>query len=190
MSKKDQEKEELKDTLEQESKDEKPTKEKKSKKSSKASNKLKDENKVLSEELNELKDKYLRQVAEFDNFRKRNAKERIDLIKTASQETIRALLPIIDDFDRAVKAAEADDNVEPLSEGVILIYNRLKNVMKQQGLEEMETIGADFDPEFHEALTKIPAPSEDMKGKIVDTIEKGYTLKGKIIRHARVVVGE
>lgn len=144
----------------------------------------------LQSEMEELKVKYLRQAADFDNFRKRTAKERIDLIKTAAQDTLTSLLPVIDDFDRAVKAAESDESTEPVSDGVMLVYGRLKTTLQQMGLKEMVTNGEAFDPELHEALTEIPAPSDDLKGKIVDTIEKGYYLGDKIIRHARVVVGK
>ena len=111
-------------------------------------------------------------------------------MSNAAKDTLMALLPILDDFDRAKKNAEDDDNIEPLSEGVMLVYNKLHTTLKQKGLLAMETNGEVFDPEFHEAITKIPAPSEDMKGKIIDTIEKGYLLNDKIIRHAKVVVGE
>ena len=141
-------------------------------------------------EIAELKDKYLRLQAEFQNFKRRNTKERLELMSNAAKDTLMALLPILDDFDRAKKNAEDDDNIEPLSEGVMLVYNKLHTTLKQKGLLAMETNGEVFDPEFHEAITKIPAPSEDMKGKIIDTIEKGYLLNDKIIRHAKVVVGE
>lgn len=161
---------------------------KKAKKGSKAA--LQQEIEELQQELGELKDKFVRQVAEFDNYKKRTARERIDLLQNAAKDTISALLPALDDFDRAIKAGEADDNVEPVSEGVKMIYNRLKTTLGQKGLQEMETLNQPFDPELHEALTEIPAPSEDMKGKIIDTIEKGYYLNDKIIRHARVVVGK
>jgi len=144
----------------------------------------------LQQEHGELKDKYIRHVAEFDNFKKRNARERIDLLQNAARDTISSLLPVLDDFDRAIKAGDADDNIEPVSEGVKMIYTRLKNTLGQQGLREMETHEQAFDPELHEALTEIPAPNDDMKGKIMDTIEKGYYLNDKIIRHARVVVGK
>jgi len=144
----------------------------------------------LQQEVGELKDKYIRHVAEFDNYKKRNARERIDLLQNAAKDTISSLIPVLDDFDRAIKAGDADDNIEPVSEGVKLIYNRLKNTLVQQGLREMETHEQVFDAELHEALTEIPAPNDDMKGKIMDTIEKGYYLNDKIIRHARVVVGK
>lgn len=138
----------------------------------------------------ELKDKYLRLFAEFDNYKKRTVREKLDLMSTAAADTLAALLPVLDDFDRAKKAAEAEGSVEPLSEGVQLVYNKLYSVLRAKGLEPMDTIGQVFDPEFHEAFTEIPAPSEELKGKIVDTIEKGYKLNDKIIRHAKVVIGK
>lgn len=141
-------------------------------------------------QLDALKDKYLRLVAEFDNYKKRTVKEKLEFMKTAAQDTLSALLPVLDDFDRAKKTAEDENSAETFSEGVQLVYNKLYNVLKQQGIEPMETNGEAFDPELHEALTEIPAPTEDLKGKIIDTIEKGYFLKGKIIRHAKVVTGK
>lgn len=138
----------------------------------------------LQKELGEMKDKYLRIFAEFDNYRKRTIKERQDIIKLASKDSLGALLPAVDDFSRAINTEEN------IPEGVILIYNKLYKALEQQGIKEMETTGQDFDPELHEALTKIPAPSEELKGKIIDTIEKGYYLNDKIIRYAKVVVGE
>ncbi|MEL6867550.1 MAG: nucleotide exchange factor GrpE, partial [Bacteroidota bacterium] len=142
------------------------------------------------QQVSDLKDKFLRLVAEFDNYKKRTSKERINLRETAAKDTLSALLPVLDDFDRAKKNAEDDASAEPFSEGVMLVYNKLYNVLRQRGLERMETTGEVFDPELHEAITEIPAPNEEMKGKIIDTIEKGYILKEKIIRHAKVVVGK
>ena len=165
-------------------------------KSKKRSKKLSKEEKLKLEvdELNiqvaELKDKYLRLFAEFDNYKKRTIKEKVDLMKTAAQDTMSALLPVLDDFDRAKQAAEGDSNVHFDDEGVMLVYNKLYSSLSQKGLQPMESTGEEFDPEFHEAITEIPAPTEDMKGKIIDTIEKGYLLKDKIIRHAKVVVGK
>ncbi len=153
-------------------------------------NKLKQELEEKEIELAEAKDKYLRLFAEFDNYKKRSIKEKLELMKTAAQETIGELLPVLDDFDRAKKSAEDDSNDEVFSEGVQLVYNKLHSVLKNKGLKEMETDGEDFNPEFHEAITKIPAPTEELKGKIIDTITKGYTLNDKIIRYAKVVVGE
>ena len=112
------------------------------------------------------------------------------MMNTAAADTLSALLPVLDDFDRAKKAAEAENGKEPLSEGVRLVYNKLYSTLKAKGLEPMETDGQIFDPELHEALSEIPVPSEEMKGKIIDTVERGYTLNDKIIRHAKVVVGK
>lgn len=144
----------------------------------------------LKAEKEELKDKYLRLLAEFENFKKRNTRERIDLLNTAAQDTLTALLPALDDFDRAVNLPEEQKNSPAFQEGIQLVHHKLNNILRQRGLEVMDTNGAAFDPEYHEALTEIPAPSEEMKGKIIDTVEKGYTLKGKIIRYAKVVVGK
>lgn len=138
----------------------------------------------------ELKDKYLRLYAEFDNFKRRTVKEKLELMRTAAQDTMTALLPVLDDFDRAKKNAEDDKTTEVFTEGIQLVYQKLYSVLSQKGLEAMESTGEPFDPELHEALTEIPAPSEDMKGKIIDTIEKGYKLGDKIIRHAKVVTGK
>ncbi len=145
---------------------------------------------ALREENAELRDKYLRLLAEFENFKKRSARERMELINTAAQATMSALLPVLDDFDRAKQNAEREDSTEQFSEGVSLVYQKLNNVLRQRGLEAMESTGQPFNAELHEAVTEIPAPSEEMKGRIVDTIEKGYLLNGKIIRHAKVVVGK
>jgi len=142
------------------------------------------------QELGELKDKYLRLQAEFDNFRKRTVKEKLEFMTTAAQDTVSALLPVLDDFDRARKNAEDESSTEPFSEGVMLVYNKLYKILEQKGVKAMESTGEDFDPELHEAITEIPAPSEEMKGKVIDTVEKGYFLKEKIIRHAKVVVGK
>jgi len=154
-----------------------------------ASSKLKDKNAELEEELSEMKDKYLRLFAEFDNFKKRSVKEKLDLMKTAAQDTISSILPVLDDFDRAKLSAESDDNDEQLSEGVLMVYNKIYAVMTAKGLEKMVPTGEEFDPEQHEAISEIPA-GEEMKGKIVDTVQSGYSLKEKIIRHAKVVVGK
>ncbi|MCE2789467.1 MAG: nucleotide exchange factor GrpE [Saprospiraceae bacterium] len=142
----------------------------------------------LQFELDEMKDKYLRLVAEFDNFKKRSMKERFELMKTASQEMMQALLPVLDDFDRAKKSAE--NGTEVFSEGVQLVYHKLYQILEQKGLKSMDSQGTEFDPEWHEAITDIPAPSEDLKGKVLDTLEKGYVLNDKIIRYAKVVVAK
>mgnify|MGYP005658020227 FL=1 len=169
-------------------KDEKDTKSKKKTKSSKK-DKLTDRIEELEQELSESKDKFLRLFAEFDNFKKRTAKERIDFRATAGMDALQAFLPVMDDFDRAKKVAENEDNNEEFSEGVKLVYQKLRSVLTSKGIKVMESTGETFDPELHEAITEIPAPTEDMKGKIIDTIEQGYYLNDKIIRYARVVVG-
>lgn len=165
---------------------------KKSKKGSKASKTQDLENQIveLQQELGEAKDKYLRLYAEFDNYKKRTLKEKLDFMKTASSESIKALLPVLDDFSRAKKSAEDENSEEQFSDGVQMIYTKLLTILHNLGLEEMETNGEVFDPEYHEAITEIPAPNDEMKGKIIDTVENGYTLKEKIIRHAKVVVGK
>jgi len=138
----------------------------------------------------ESKDKYLRLFAEFENYKKRTMKERLELMKNAAQDTIQTILPVLDDFNRAKKSADDDNSVEQFSEGVQLVYDKLHNSLKAKGLTEMESTGEVFDAELHAAITEIPAPSEDMKGKVIDTIESGYYLNDKIIRHAKVVVGK
>lgn len=144
----------------------------------------------LTEEKAELSDKYLRLSAEFQNYKRRTAKEKMDLIQTAGRDVIKVLLPVLDDFDRAKKAADADDSVEAFSEGVQLVYEKLNRVLEQKGLKALDTDGEVFNADFHEALTEIPAPTEELKGKVIDTIEKGYSLNDKIIRYAKVVVGK
>lgn len=143
----------------------------------------------LEAKLAEANDKYLRLYSEFDNFRKRTVKEKGDIIKTAGEEVFKTILPVIDDFERAIRANEGATDVNVVSEGFHLIYNKFKNALKQKGLEEMESIGKAFDADLMEAITSIPAPSEDLKGKVVDEVEKGYSLHGKVIRYAKVVTG-
>jgi molecular chaperone GrpE len=149
-----------------------------------------DELSQLKNENSVLKDKFLRLAAEFDNYKKRTLKEKIEMMKTAATDTVTALLPVLDDFDRAKKNADDENSAETFSEGVSLVYQKLYNILKQKGLQPMETNGQPFDPELHDAITEIPAPTDDMKGKVVDTVEKGYMLNDKIIRHAKVVVGK
>ena len=136
----------------------------------------------------ELNDKYLRLFSEFDNFRKRTAKEKLDLTVTASENVIKDILPVFDDFERALQNMEKNGN-ETDMQGVTLIFNKLKNTLKNKGLEEIEAKDAEFNTDEHEALTMIPAPDESKKGKVLDVIQKGYKLNGKVIRFARVVVG-
>jgi len=150
------------------------------------------ENKIaeLTASLASANDKYLRLSAEFDNFRKRTLKEKMDLLKNASESVIVNLLPVIDDVDRAMKAIEISDNLETTKEGINLIYNKFKDFTKQNGVVEMQAMGLVLDTDHHEAITKIPAPSEELKGKIVDVLQKGYLLNDKVIRYAKVVIGE
>lgn len=143
----------------------------------------------LAAELAAANDKYLRLYAEFDNYKRRIAKERIELMQTAGKDIIANLLPVIDDFERALKSFETVTEIAPLKEGVSLVGQKLKNILIQQGLKEMESIGKPFDAELQEAITNIPAPSDDLKGKVIDEIEKGYFLHDKVLRYAKVVVG-
>ena len=136
----------------------------------------------------ELNDKYLRLFSEFDNHRKRTAKEKLDLMATASENVIKDILPVLDDFERALQNMKKNGNEADL-QGVTLIFNKLKDTLKKKGLEEIEAMNAEFNTDEHEALTMIPAPEEDKKGKVLDVIQKGYKLNGKVIRFARVVVG-
>ena len=141
-------------------------------------------------ELADLKDKYLRLAAEFENYKRRTTKERIELFKTASQELMVALLPVLDDFERARNATATTDDANAVRESIEIIQSKLNKTLQQKGLTAMETKGGDFDAELHEAITQIPAPSDDLKGKIVDEVEKGYYLGDKVIRHAKVVLGQ
>ncbi|NND31418.1 MAG: nucleotide exchange factor GrpE [Saprospiraceae bacterium] len=141
-------------------------------------------------EVSELKDKYLRLFAEFDNYKKRTARERLDLIRTASEDLVVRLLPVLDDFDRAKKNADDPTSAETFSEGVSLVYQKLNQILESKGLKAMDIGETEFDPELHEAITKVPVKDEKMKNKIIDHIEKGYFLNDKIIRHAKVVIGE
>lgn len=144
----------------------------------------------FEEEIVALNDKYVRLYSEFDNYRKRTLREKIELNKTASAEVITTLLPVIDDMERAIRAhSETDGSVAALADGVTLIYNKLMTILGQQGLEPMKSMGEEFNTDFHEAVTNIPAPESDLKGKVVDEIQKGYILNGKVIRFAKVVVG-
>lgn len=137
------------------------------------------------------KDKFLRLFAEFENYKKRTTRERIELFKTAGQELMTSLLPIVDDFERALTHIEDDKEAEELRKGVLLIYQKFYNTLELKGLSKVETKAGDtFDAEIHEAITQIPAPSKDLKGKIIDCVEKGYKLGDKIIRYPKVVIGQ
>lgn len=144
---------------------------------------------TLRIELADANDKYLRLYAEFDNYKRRTSKERLELLQTAGKDVIVDLLPVLDDFERAVKSMETATDVQAVKEGVMLIQNKLKNILTGKGLKEMNSVGTPFDAEIHEAITNIPASSEDMRGKVMDEVEKGYYLNDKVIRFAKVVVG-
>ena len=145
----------------------------------------------LEAKVNDTNDKYLRLYSEFDNFRKRTAKERTELIKSAGEDVFRSILPVIDDFERALKSAHTGIDVRSaFGEGIDLIYNKMQSTLRSKGLETMQSsIGHPFNTDLHEAITNVPAPSENLKGKVVDELEKGYLLNGKVIRFAKVVIG-
>jgi len=145
----------------------------------------------LENELQKAKEKHLRLFAEFENYKKRTARERIELIGRSTEDLMTALIPVIDDFDRAKKSMDDAPSIEGVKEGIDLIYNKLKKTLEQKGLKEMESsIGQPLDTDLHEAITQIPAPEEELKGKVVDELEKGYTLNDRVIRFAKVVVGQ
>ena len=151
------------------------------------SKELKDE---TFEQLKELQEKYIRLSAEFDNYRKRTLKEKAELLKTAGEETIIKILPVMDDFERAINSMDDAKDIEAVKNGINLIYLKFKEFLKQQGVSEIDAKEQEFNTDIHEAVTKIPAPNEDLKGKVVDVIEKGYVLNDKVIRYSKVVVGE
>jgi len=143
----------------------------------------------LKDELAQANDKYLRLYAEFDNFRRRTREERTELLKTAGKEMVVAMLPVLDDFERAAKAMENSTDVNAVKEGVALVQHKIKNILGQKGLKEMEAVGTPFDADIHEAITSIPSPTDDLKGKVIDQMEKGYYLNDKVVRFAKVIVG-
>ena len=142
------------------------------------------------EKFKDINDKYIRLYSEFDNFRKRSAKERLDLISSASGDLIKELLPILDDFERAIDANKNADDIEAVKEGIILVHNKISKTLSNKGLKEIEAKGNNFDAELHEAIAKFPAADESQKGKVIDVVEKGYYLNDKILRFSKVVVGE
>ena len=153
-------------------------------------NKAEEELEKLEKEFIELKDKHIRLQAEFDNYRKRTLKERMELLKTASESLLISILPVIDDFDRAIQTLNTVEEDSATKDGVMLIYNKFQDFLKQNGVKEIEAKEQTFDTDLHEAITKIPAPIEELKGKNVDVIQKGYYLNDKVIRFAKVVIGE
>jgi molecular chaperone GrpE len=149
--------------------------------------KIQIELKKTHEDLAEAKDKYLRLYSEFENFRRRTAKEKLELIQTASEQIVKVLLPVIDDFERAEKAFQGSESKE--MEGFLLIYNKFKKILEQTGVKQMEAKGSNFDADLHEAITQLPAPNDSQKGKILEVVEQGYLLGDKVVRHAKVIVG-
>ncbi|GET32065.1 protein GrpE [Prolixibacter bellariivorans] len=176
-------------TAEKEKQSEEKHEDKKDKKKSK---KDKDADKIaeLEKQIEQMNDKYLRLSAEFDNYRRRTLKEKMELTKTAGESILTNILPVIDDFERAIGSMEQGLEENAVKDGVQLIYSKFKDFLNQNGIKEIEANGTEFDTDLHEALTKIPAPSEELKGKVVDVIQKGYVLNEKVIRFAKVVVGE
>ena len=144
----------------------------------------------LQSEIGELKDKYIRLVAEFDNYRKRSSKERLELLQTAGKEVITSFLDVLDDCDRAQKQLETSQDVQAIKEGIFLVFNKLRNTIQQKGVRAMEAVNQEFNPDLHEAITEIPAPNPELVGKVIDEVQKGYYLNDKIIRFAKVVVGK
>ncbi|MBS3807827.1 MAG: nucleotide exchange factor GrpE [Bacteroidales bacterium] len=142
------------------------------------------------EKLAELQDRYLRLQAEYDNYRKRTLKEKMELTRSAGEDILKGLLPVMDDFERAIQSIDEAEDAEALKDGVHLIFGKFKEFLKQQGITEMESQDQEFDTDKHEAISKVPAPSEEMKGKVVDVVQTGYYLNDKVLRYAKVVVGE
>ncbi len=145
---------------------------------------------TAEERFAELNDKYIRIHAEFDNYRKRTNKEKIDIIGSANAGVLKDLLPVMDDFDRAIQNNETSEDIDGVKEGFKLIYNKFKSTLEGKGLKPMNSIGETFDVEIHEAIANVPAPTEEQKGKVIDAVEKGYCLNDKVIRFAKVVVGQ
>ncbi len=152
--------------------------------------KLQKELDAANRTIEEQKDKYLRLSAEFDNYRKRTMKEKAELIKNGGEKTISAILPILDDMERALQNARKAEDIQAVCEGIELISQKFQKVLAQEGLQKMEPVGKDFDTDFHEAVALVPAPAEDQKGKVLDCVQTGYTLNDKVIRHAKVVVAQ
>jgi molecular chaperone GrpE len=148
------------------------------------------EDQQLKDKIDELNDKYLRLYSEFDNYRRRTSKERIELGKTASAEIITDLLPVLDDFERAIKSTIESQDCNAVKEGVNLIFSKFRGILEKKGVKPIEAIGQEFNTDYHEAITYIPAPDEELKNKIVDEVEKGYLLGDKVIRYSKVIIGQ
>ncbi len=143
----------------------------------------------LQAKFNEANDKFLRLYSDFENFKKRSTKERIDLLKFAGEDLVKVILPVIDDFERAIKANQNSEDINAVKEGIQLIYNKMHTSLIQKGLEPIVCVGQEFNTDLHEAITNIPVDSEDMKGKVIEEVEKGYYYNGKVLRFAKVIVG-
>lgn len=171
---------------------EESTQHKKESKKDKSHKKTKTEEELEKAELDllELKDRHIRLQAEFDNYRKRTLKERMELLKTANESLLVSILPVIDDFDRAIQTLDKDEDESHIKSGVKLIYNKFQEFLKQNGVKEIEAKEQEFNTDLHEAITKIPAPTDELKGKIVDVLQKGYYLNDKVIRFSKVIIGE
>ncbi len=191
-TKKEQEVEDVKETIETEETVTSEKVEKEKKEDKKKSKKDKSEGKIskLKNELADIKDKHIRLQAEFDNYRKRTLKEKMELVKTGGENVLSSILPVIDDFERALTAFDEMEDENPLKQGINLINTKFHDFLKQNGIKEIEAKELDFDTDLHEAVTKIPAPSKKLKGKVVDVIQKGYLLNDKVIRFSKVVIGE
>lgn len=148
------------------------------------------ETEKLNAQLQEANDKFLRLYAEFDNYKRRTIKERAELLQTASKDVILSFLPVIDDFERAIKAADNTQDIQALKDGITLIYHKFNQILNAKGLAPIKSIGENFNVDMHEGITNIPAPTEEQKGKVIDEVEKGYTLNGQVIRFAKVIIGE
>ena len=166
-----------------------PTKEAKKEKGHRHS-KTEEELEIIENEIIELKDKHIRLQADFDNYRKRTLKERMELLKTAGESVLMGILPVIDDFDRAMQTLEMVGEESHIVDGMNLIYSKFQEFLKQNGVKEIEAVGQVFNTDLHEAITTIPAPSKELKGKIVDVVQKGYYLNDKVIRFSKVIIGE
>jgi molecular chaperone GrpE len=148
------------------------------------------ETETLKKEMAEINDKYLRLYSEFDNYRRRTSREKLEMAKTASESLIVELLPVLDDFERAIKSAEESKDCDAVKDGMTLIYNKFNSILQKKGLSSIDAVGKDFDTDYHEAISYLPAPSEEEKGKVIEQVEKGYTLQEKVIRYAKVIIGQ
>ncbi|MFP4042543.1 MAG: nucleotide exchange factor GrpE [Bacteroidales bacterium] len=188
--KKKEEKKKVKQEKETSSQKEKKQEDKQEEQKDAEKEKPEQKEKTDKEKLNELQDKYLRLIAEYDNYRKRTLKEKMELSKNAGEDILQSMLPVMDDFDRALQSIDEAEDIEAVKEGIHLIYNKFKELLEQKGVKEIGAKDEDFNLDKHEAVSKIPAPSEDMKGKVVDVVQKGYYLNDKVLRFSKVVVGE